>query len=96
MPAAQSSEKWTNYFDPHDPVADPLAHWVGWTEDSIGPDKPFDHFESLPADDANAVVHDPEDVQVDNLKQSSGGGLQAHNYWDNELKFIVPLSKVLA
>jgi hypothetical protein len=40
------------------------------------------------------VVHDPDtgaetampigDVQVDNVRDSLGGGLRAHNYWDND------------
>jgi hypothetical protein len=40
------------------------------------------------------VVHDPDtgaetpmpvsDVQVDNVRDSRGGGLRAHNYWDND------------
>jgi hypothetical protein len=40
------------------------------------------------------LVHDPNtgaetgmpvnDVQVDNVRDSTGGGLRAHNYWDND------------
>jgi hypothetical protein len=32
------------------------------------------------------------DIKVDNLKNSSGGGMQAHNYWDNTTEFIPRLA----
>jgi hypothetical protein len=35
------------------------------------------------------------DRQVDNLAHSFGGGLQAHNYWDNKAEFIPGLAKNL-
>jgi hypothetical protein len=47
---------WANYFDPHDPVADPLAHEVGWTINAVGPAKDFDHFVSLRSGDYSRTV----------------------------------------
>lgn len=87
--------QWRNYFDPRDPVADPLAHPVGWTEG-----QPFDltklkQFVARPPDVATAVPVLIDDVQVDNIHHSSGGGLQAHNYWDNCEDFIQELAKAL-
>jgi hypothetical protein len=35
------------------------------------------------------------DLEVDNLTYSSGGGLQAHNYWDNTTQFIPALARLL-
>jgi hypothetical protein len=89
-------KNWANYFDPHDPVADPLAHEVGWTNNAVGPAKDFDHFVSLPAAAITVARFNPEDVQVDNLRNSGGGGLQAHNYWDNRSEFIASLAKRLS
>jgi hypothetical protein len=86
---------WENHFDPHDPVADPLAHPVGWTEADGEPTKPFDHFVSFPAAATASTDFDPKDYQVDNLANSFGGGLQAHNYWDNKAEFIPALVKHL-
>ena len=50
------------------------------------------------------VIHDPNtgtqgaiavvDEQVDNVKDSQGGGLRAHNYWDNDA-FSVGAAAVL-
>ena len=35
------------------------------------------------------------DIEVNNLENSSGGGLQAHNYWDNKEQFITQLAELL-
>ena len=32
---------------------------------------------------------------VDNVKWSAGGGLRAHNYWDNTEQFIPQLSAII-
>ena len=34
-------------------------------------------------------------IEVNNLENSSGGGLQAHNYWDNKKQFITQLAELL-
>jgi hypothetical protein len=73
---------WANFWDVADPVADPLAPPVGWKRgnpDLGGP--------------GMFVVHDPDtgiessrqtdDISVNNVADSKGTGLRAHNYWDN-------------
>jgi hypothetical protein len=76
---------WTNFWDPLDPVADPLGPPAGWKRG-----------EPLPEGGGPGMfaVHDPDtgaetampvaDVRVDNVHDSLGGGLRAHNYWDND------------
>jgi len=75
---------WTNFWDPLDPVADPLAPPATWKRG-----------QAIPTDGPGMfVVHDPDtglespmavtDIQVDNVRDSKGGGLRAHNYWDND------------
>jgi len=36
-----------------------------------------------------------KDHPIDNVKYSCGGGLRAHNYWDNEIQFIPELVKIV-
>jgi len=77
-------DSWTNFWDPLDPVADPLAPPYGWQRAPVVPE---------PNGTSMFIVHDPDtgaqgdiavaDVQVDNVRDSLGGGLRAHNYWDN-------------
>ena len=45
--------------------------------------------------DGNQVPVAINDIEVNNLANSSGGGLQAHNYWDNKEQFITQLAKLL-
>ncbi len=40
--------------------------------------------------DTGATYHLPiKDIVVDNVHHSDGGGLQAHNYWDN-MEEVIP------
>jgi hypothetical protein len=87
--------EWHNYFDARDPVADPLDHPVGWTEGQPFDPKKVSHFVSWPPEDAEPTPVAITDHQVDNVLNSSGGGLQAHNYWDNKTDFIPGLAAAL-
>lgn len=35
------------------------------------------------------------DIRVNNVQNSVGGGLQAHNYWDNEKQFVGKLASIV-
>ncbi len=90
--------EWTNYWDEHDPVADPLAPPANWRRG-----------DALPAADAGQIslYHgiDPAsgdesvvkvaDRQVDNVAHGGSGGLPAHDYWDNAQEVIEPLAAAL-
>jgi len=90
---------WHNFWDVHDPVADPLNPATAWR-----PGRPLDErpdgdkgllIATNPANgDKNHV--DVLDTQVDNIENSSGGGLQAHDYWNNRSEFVEPLARILA
>ena len=56
------------------------------------------------AKDALLVAVDPRgeqrpfpvaDTPVDNVANSTGGGLQAHDYWNNESQFVPALARLL-
>ena len=46
-------------------------------------------------DDGKQVPVPVTDIEVNNLEKSSGGGLQAHNYWDNKEQFITQIAELL-
>jgi hypothetical protein len=89
---------WRNFWDRHDPVADPLDPATAWK-----PGKPLD--DRPPGDIGLLVATNPTDgdrrhvevidTQVDNINNSSGGGLQAHDYWNNRSEFVAPLAGIL-
>jgi hypothetical protein len=89
--------RWLNFWDEKDPVADPLSPPQEWQ---------FGDAPAGPAagglglfwgvnDAGEQVPVTITDVTVDNLKHSAGGGLQAHNYWDNKEEFIPRLAALL-
>lgn len=89
---------WHNFCDPHDPVADPLNPPASWRPSDSWDEPPEPGAGLLVARDVNgAIRHVPiADVPVDNIKYSSGGGLQAHDYWNNAKQFVPALAPLLA
>lgn len=90
---------WRNFCDPHDPVADPLSPPYDWR-----PGRPWDPAAS--PDDALLVARNLEDgsfaqvpindTAVDNIQHSTGGGLQAHDYWNNTSEFVPRLAEIVS
>jgi hypothetical protein len=90
---------WSNFCDPHDPVADPLSPAQDWR-----PGQPWQPATS--PDDALLVARNFEDgslaqvpisdIAVDNIRHSAGGGLQAHDYWNNTSEFVPRLAEILS
>jgi hypothetical protein len=88
---------WHNFFDPHDPVADPLnapAEWRPGADWQTAPDPDGGLLVARDGDGnvRHVTVHDQ---QVDNTANSSGGGLQAHDYWNNQTEFVQELAALL-
>jgi TIR domain len=83
--------RWTNFWDYADPVADPLSEIPGRP--------PLLHVDPIlsvdPGTERTRRVA-VDDRQVDNVAWSRGGGLRAHNYWDNDPQVISPLAAILA
>jgi len=93
----RTSFSWRNFWDPHDPVADPLNPPAGWRP-GTPPTTPGETEGLLLARDpaGGAARHMAvSDVSVDNVADSSGGGLQAHDYWNNTKQFIPGLVAAL-
>lgn len=90
------SIRWLNFWDEKDPVADPLTPPASW---HFG-----DHADTDPAElglfwsvdgTGQLMPVTITDKRVNNLRYSYGGGLQAHNYWDNKHQFIAEVAKLL-
>jgi hypothetical protein len=87
---------WLNFFDRLDPVADPLEPPIEWrpmTDPAAHPGQ-FGLFRRRRGGGFVALAH-LRDRAVDNVQYSSGGGMQAHAYWDNRKQFVPALVKVL-
>jgi hypothetical protein len=95
--ATASVGKWLNFWDEKDPVADPLDPPATWhCGNAVVPRLPNDLGLFWAADAGGCPQAVPiDDHKVDNLAHSSGGGLQAHNYWDNKAQFIPELATTL-
>jgi hypothetical protein len=90
-------EPWLNFWDPRDPVADPLEPDANWRPGQP-PGQPtvgFFHVGDAPDERKPAPV---KDHRVDNLVNNHGTGLRAHNYWDNKEQegLVCQLAKLLA
>jgi hypothetical protein len=87
-------QSWLNYWDTCDPVADPLAPPLRWQRETPLPTGKglFHYINPLTGEISPLPL---TDIQVDNLHFSAGGGLQAHNYWDNDTQFIQPFAALL-
>jgi len=91
------STRWLNFWDEKDPVADPLGPSNSWHYGDAPESPPpgeLGLFYALDGD-GNQIPVTIADIEVNNLEKSSGGGLQAHNYWDNKEQFITQLAEVL-
>jgi hypothetical protein len=78
-------------------AADPLAPASHWHRgDGLPPSvEQVGMLQAVDPDTAALVPVPITDVKVDNLAHSAGGGLQAHNYWDNDQQFVHPLAEAL-
>ncbi|HEY2718610.1 MAG TPA: hypothetical protein VGI52_03195, partial [Solirubrobacteraceae bacterium] len=97
-PALDAGLSWSNFWDRHDPVADPLNPAAAWRPGEPVEERPprdLGLLESTDPVSGDKRHVDIGDTLVDNVANSSGGGLQAHDYWNNVEEFVGPLARVL-
>jgi hypothetical protein len=90
--------QWINFWDEHDPVADRLQPSFDWyPSKEPTPDQLTGLFQARDPKTGEKKQLLIEDIipAVNNWENSSGGGLQAHNYWDNKKEFIPLLADCL-
>lgn len=87
---------WYNFWDEFDPVADPLEPPLTWRrgDELVSPYDPK-LFSLVDPDSGELSNIEVTDITVDNVHKSIGGGLQAHNYWDNEEQFVKQLANIV-
>ena len=88
---------WTNFWDRKDPVADPLAPPAGWRLGDAVPSPATEPglYQSIDPDTGARRSMPIEDREVDNVANSRGGGLRAHNYWDNDSQVVRSMAATL-
>ncbi len=88
-------QPWYNFWDPFDPVADRLDQPASWHlgDDVVSSDKKL--FSRIELNYEQASYLKVYDIQVSNIENSDGGGLQAHNYWDNVPQFVQALARIV-
>ena len=90
--------RWSNFWDARDPVADPLDPAQAWRPGEPTGEAPrrdiglLRQTDPRTGEESHVAV---ADVRVDNIEHSSGGGLQAHDYWNNDAEFVAPLAGIL-
>jgi hypothetical protein len=87
---------WYNFWDKSDPVADPLNPPKPWRLGNAILPSDETLFNCVDLDSEDSCWIKVKDILVDNVKNSCGGGLQAHNYWDNEEDFVQQLAILLS
>jgi len=87
---------WYNFYDPYDLVADLLDPPKKW---HLGNTVELTNTKLFSRIDLNSEVPsyiDVCDLPVNNVKNSRGTGLIAHNYWDNKVDFVPQLSQIVS
>src|SRR5579859_7697330 len=87
---------WTNFWDELDPVADPLSPPASWRRgDRLPAGGPASLYQSTDPATGEQSWFAIADRKVDNIKNGGGGGLPAHDYWDNTREVVQPVAAEL-
>lgn len=96
IPTVPKIERWWNFWDEKDIVADPLLPAADWKRgEKLTPDQLVGIYQALDPIKGEITPMLINDIQVDNIANSPVGGLRAHNYWDNTKEFIPQVAKLL-
>jgi hypothetical protein len=89
-------ERWWNFYDAKDIVADPLlpdSSWIRGTEPTA--DQLVGIYQAFDPVKGEIMPMHIEDILVHNVPHSPPGALQAHDYWDNTAEFIPKVAELL-
>jgi len=88
-------DPWYNFYDPRDPVGDRLEPPVSWRVGQPVPVSDETLFSRIDFNSEQSHRVHITDLSVDNVQWSTGSGLRAHNYWDNEAQFVPQLAEMV-
>ena len=89
-------ERWWNFYDTKDFVADPLlpdASWIRGTEPTS--DQLVGIYQAFDPNKGEIMPMHIEDILIHNVPNSPPGALQAHDYWDNTAEFTPKVAELL-
>ncbi len=86
--------RWLNFWDPDDPIADPLSPPASWRRGEPLPDA-SGLLQAMDPDTGRLTSVAVQDLVVDNRGHVAGTAFQVHDYWDNHEQFVAPLAAVL-
>ncbi len=87
--------QWWNFYDERDIVADRLLPSAGWKRGTEPTEKQLMGIYQT-ADPGGEIIQILiNDIPVNNVKNSPGGGIPAHNYWDNTEEFIPQFAEIV-
>jgi hypothetical protein len=88
-------EQWWNFYDERDIVANRLLPWAGWKEETEPPPEQLIGLYQAANPGGEIIPILIKDKLVNNVKNSPGGGIPAHNYWDNTQEFIPQVAELV-
>lgn len=88
-------EQWWNFYDEKDVVADRLLPWAGWKRGTEPTEKQLNGIYQATDPSSKIIPILIKDKLVNNVKNSPGSGIPAHNYWDNTEEFIPQVAEVV-
>ncbi|HZU16687.1 MAG TPA: hypothetical protein VFD01_08855 [Candidatus Dormibacteraeota bacterium] len=86
--------RWLNFWDPDDPIADPLSPPRSWRRGEPLP-QTSGLFQALDPDTGRLAPMAVQDLAVDNRGHVAATALRVHDYWDNREQFVAPLADLL-
>lgn len=88
-------DQWWNFYDQRDIVADLLRPYAGWKRGTESAKEQLIGIYQATDPGGKIIPILINDILVNNVKNSSGGGIPAHNYWNNTKEFIPQVAEIV-
>jgi hypothetical protein len=88
-------DQWLNFYDERDIVADRLGPCAGWKRGTESTEKQLIGIYQATDPSGEIIPILIKDKLVNNRANSPGGGIPAHNYWDNTEEFIPQVAEIV-